>query len=239
MKSFDQITPPSRPDAQFKTPVSAPNQPASTSPAAPSVNKPNQPKRRHDADARRNIISTIAIIIIAPIVALCLTAFVFQSYQVDGPSMESTLQNNDRLIVYKLPKTLSRITHQPYVPHRGDIIIFTEKGLDSANPGQSKQLIKRVIGLPGDRIVINNNEVMIYNKQHPNGFDPDKVMSYGKVIPVTTGNIDLTIPKDQVFVMGDNRVNSLDSRVFGTVPVQNIVGKLVLRVLPLNTAQNF
>lgn len=196
-------------------------------------------KRKHDPDSKRNIISTLAIIIIAPIVALCLTAFVFQSYQVDGPSMESTLQNNDRLIVYKLPKTLSRLTHHPYVPHRGDIIVFSQIGLDSANPGQSKQLIKRVIGLPGDHIVFNNNQIMIYNNQHPNGFDPDKVMSYGSVIPATTGGKDLTVPAGQVFVMGDNRTDSLDSRIFGTVPVQNIVGKLVLRVLPLNTAQSF
>lgn len=194
---------------------------------------------KHISERTRNIISTLAIIIIAPAIALCLTAYVFQSYEVDGPSMQTTLQNNDRLIVYKLPKTIARLTGHPYIPHRGDIIVFAEKGLDSSDPSQSKQLIKRVIGLPGDRIVIQNNVVTIYNKQHPNGFDPDKVMPYGKVIPITSGNIDLTIPPNQVFVMGDNRTDSLDSRIFGTVPVQNIIGKLVVRVLPLDKAQTF
>jgi signal peptidase I len=153
--------------------------------------------------------------------------------------MESTLQNNDRLIVYKLPRTWARLTHHAYVPHRGDIIVFAEEGLDSSDPAASKQLIKRVIGLPGDHIVINNDVVTIYNKQHPKGFDPDKVMPYGKVIPITTGTIDLTIPANEVFVMGDNRTDSLDSRIFGPIQVQDIIGKLVVRVLPLDKAQSF
>jgi signal peptidase I len=210
-----------------------------SSPVTPPVAPTDPVKHQRDPERTRNILSTLAIIIIAPIIALCLTAFVFQSYEVDGPSMQSTLQNNDRLIVYKLPRTLARLTGHAYIPHRGDIIIFAEKGLDSAAPSQSKQLIKRVIGLPGDRIVIQNDTVTIYNKQHPNGFDPDKVMPYGKVIPITSGNIDLTIQPNQVFVMGDNRTDSLDSRIFGPVSVQNIIGKLVIRVLPLDKAQSF
>jgi signal peptidase I len=243
MKTIDSVIRPGAADQPNTLATPPPNgsatPPPPSPPASPVANQPNHKKPRRDADSRRNIISTVAIIIIAPIIALCLTAFVFQSYEVDGVSMESTLQNNDRLIVYKLPKTISRITHHPYVPHRGDIVVFVEKGLDSSDPGASKQLIKRVIGLPGDHIVIANDVVTIYNKSHPNGFDPDKTMSYGKVIPETTGTINLTIPPDQIFVMGDNRIDSLDSRVFGTVPVSNIIGKLVVRVLPLNKAQSF
>jgi signal peptidase I len=236
MKSIDSIVPPAPPNRTNASLTST----GSTVPTPPPVTShPNPAKPRRDADSRRNIISTVAIIIIAPIIALCLTAFVFQSYEVDGVSMESTLQNNDRLIVYKLPKTISRITHHAYVPHRGDIIVFAEKGLDSSDPGATKQLIKRVIGLPGDHLVVANNVVTIYNAQHPNGFDPDKTMSYGKVIQETTGNINLTVPPNQVFVMGDNREDSLDSRVFGTVPVSNIIGKLVVRVLPLDQAKSF
>ena len=111
--------------------------------------------------------------------------------------------------------------------------------LNAEVPSQTKQLIKRVIGLPGDHLVIANNVITIYNKQYPKGFDPDKVLPYGKDIPITTGNINMIIPKDEVFVCGDNRTDSLDSRVFGPVPVQNIIGKLVLRVLPLNKVKAF
>jgi signal peptidase I len=173
------------------------------------------------------------------LVAFLLTAFVFQQYEVDGPSMESTLQNADRLIVVKLPKSWSELTGHPYIPTRGTIIVFNEGGLYNAEGVQEKQLIKRVIGLPGDRIVIKNNVVTIYNKQNPNGFDPDKTMAYGKVITTTSGNLDIVVQPNNVFVMGDNRPDSLDSRYFGQVPVKNIIGKLDLRIYPFNTIKIF
>jgi signal peptidase I len=236
MKSIDPIL--AQPAEANQAKVATPTPSPVIDPPTPLISQ-NGRRPKRDANSKRNIISTVAIIIIAPIIALCLTAFVFQSYEVDGVSMESTLQNNDRLIVYKLPKTLSKLTDHPYIPHRGDIIVFVEKGLDSSDPAESKQLIKRVIALPGDHLVIANDVVTIYNQQHPNGFDPDKALPYGKILPVTTGSVNLTVPANQIFVMGDNRTDSLDSRVFGTVPVQNIIGKLVLRVLPLDKAQSF
>jgi signal peptidase I len=230
---------------QSQSSYSDPMLSASPAPSNTGTNQPAEPSpeqrsaKKHHADNVRSILTTLAIIIIAPVIALFLTAYVFQSYQVDGPSMESTLMNNDRLIVYKLPRTWSRITGHPYIPKRGDIIVFSEKGVDVDIPGQTKQLIKRVIGLPGDHLVIANGVITIYNKQYPKGFDPDKTLPYGKDIPVTTGNINITIHKNEVFVCGDNRTDSLDSRVFGPVPVQNIIGQLVLRVLPLNKVQDF
>jgi signal peptidase I len=171
----------------------------------------------------------------APLIALALTLFVFQSYQVDGPSMQNTLHNNDRLIVWKLPRTVANITGHPYIPNRGDIVIVTESGLANYGDTQdTKQLVKRVIGLPGDHIVIKNGEIMIYNKQHPNGFDPDKTLPYGQngAIPVTNNNLDITLGKNQLFICGDNRGDSLDSRIFGPINASQVVGKLVARVYP-------
>src|SRR5579863_10465401 len=72
------------------------------------------------------IISTIFIILLAPTVALLLTIFVFQQYQVDGPSMQTTLYTGNRLIVWKWPETLARITGHPYLPKRGTIVVFNE-----------------------------------------------------------------------------------------------------------------
>jgi signal peptidase I len=187
----------------------------------------------------RSVLSTIGVLLIAPALALFLTAFVFQSYQVDGPSMQTTLQNNDRLIVWKTPRTWSRITHHAYVPDRGNVIIFVAHNLDDFGQTPDKQLIKRVIGLPGERVVVKNGVLTIYNQQHPNGFQPDKTLPYGNVIKNTQGDIDETVPQDSVFVCGDNRDNSLDSRVFGPVASKDIVGKLVMRVLPIDQAKRF
>lgn len=194
---------------------------------------PKQPRR----EGWRGNMTSIIILLAAPIVAVLLTAFVFQSYQVDGQSMETTLQNNDRLIVWKLGRTWARITGHSYVPQRGDIVVFTPKGLLSELP--EKQLIKRVIGMPGDRIVIKDGTVTIYNAQHPDGFQPDKTMPYGKVIGETLGDEDFVIPGNSVFLMGDNRSNSLDSRAFGPVPIDDIAGKLVVRILPLGNSERF
>lgn len=203
-------------------------------PEAPLPIVKNNKKSR---ESLKSIASTLSIIIIAPLIALTITKFVFQSYQVDGPSMESTLQDQDRLIVSKIQRTISQITGNAYIPHRGDIVIFSEGGIFGIN--QTKQLIKRVIGVPGDRIIVKDGTITVYNASHPNGFQPDKTMSYGKVIKNTSGNIDVKISENEVFVCGDNRANSLDSRSFGPVPVNQIIGKLAYRVFPFNNAQSF
>lgn len=188
----------------------------------------------------REAASTVGILLMAIFVAFLIIAFVFRSYQVDGPSMQSTLQNGDKLIIWKVPRTWSSITGHAYIPQRGDIIVFNESGLSQFNDTQdTKQLIKRVIGLPGDRVTIRNGTYVIYNKAHLNGFDPDKTLPYGRSIPVTTGTVDVTLGSNQIFVSGDNRPDSLDSRAFGPINASQIIGKLVLRVLPINHAQTF
>ncbi|HSW75363.1 MAG TPA: signal peptidase I [Candidatus Saccharimonadales bacterium] len=202
--------------------------------------KPKKPPREENW---RSIATTLLILLIAPLVAILLTAFVFQSYQVDGPSMQTTLSNNDRLIVWKLPRSWARITGHDYVPKRGDIVIFNESNLGSAGDGTgSKQLIKRVIGLPGERVTIQNGKYVVYNAQHPNGFGPDQQASYGKVIGDTEPETNVTswnIGSHSIFVSGDNRPDSLDSRYFDTVPLKDVVGKLSIRVLPISQAKRF
>jgi len=187
----------------------------------------------------RDIISIGGVLLSALLLAFCLITFVFQSYQVDGPSMQTTLQNSDHLIVWKVGKTWANITHQHYIPNRGDVVVFNEPGLADLGQDGSKQLIKRVIGKPGERVTVKDGVVTVYNKDNPDGFQPDKILPYGNVITNTPGNVDVTLGEGQVFVCGDNRTNSLDSRVFGPVDSKYIVGKLVLRVLPLNSAKKF
>src|SRR4051794_11970235 len=121
--------------------------PLNTSSPSPTEPDGSKDSNKH-ASALREFLSTIGVLLAAFLVALGLIAFVFQSYEVEGQSMETTLQDNDRLIVWKLPRTWARITGNPYIPKRGDVVIFTE---DLSGYGQenNKQLIKRVVGLPG------------------------------------------------------------------------------------------
>lgn len=195
------------------------------------------PKNR---EGWRSVVSTVLILLAAPLIAILLTTFVFQSYEVDGPSMETTLSNHDRLIVWKVPRTLARLTKNPYIPVRGEVVVFTKT--DSPLPdheAEDKQLIKRVIGLPGERVVVKDGKVTVYNKEHPGGFDPDAGTEYAESITVTPGNVDIVVPDSDIFVCGDNRNNSLDSRSFGTIKTEDIVGKLIFRIFPLSKAQGY
>lgn len=222
---------------------STPPQPADLPKA---VSQP-QPKPDLDHEAHlpkprsgwRELFSTLSILVTALLVALLIITFIFRSYQVDGPSMETTLQNNDKLIIWKVPRTWAGITRHAYIPNRGDVIVFNESGLGQYGSADSKQLIKRVIGLPGDRVVVKDGKYTVYNNEHPDGFDPDEILPYGKNIPYTSGNVDVTLDKTQLFVSGDNRPDSLDSRAFGPIDASQVVGKLVVRVFPLNSAEIF
>lgn len=183
--------------------------------------------------------STLLILIAAPLLAVLITVFVFRTYQVDGPSMETTLQDNDRLIINKVPRTLSKITHNDYIPKRYNIIVFNHQGEFSGSDVTKRQLIKRVIAVPGDRIVIKDSVVTIYNSENPNGLLVDKVGPEAAVIENTSGNIDETIGEGEVFVMGDNRANSLDSRNLGTVRSEDIIGKLNFRLYPFSKWESY
>ncbi|HEX5448271.1 MAG TPA: signal peptidase I [Candidatus Saccharimonadales bacterium] len=232
------IIPPSRQDSAntpYQPPPEAPG-PAAAPPGSAPSDKPSKNSKWSNSSLR-SALSTIGLLLSAFVIAVLLNTFVIQSYQVDGQSMEPTLQNDDRLIVNKIPRTIARIDGHQYVPHRGDIIIFNKSNL----PGfvGTKQLIKRVIGLPGDRVVVSDGEITIYNSAHPQGFNPDTTGDYRISAPATNGNVDVTLKSDELFVCGDNRGNSEDSRYFGPIKTNSIVAKLVFRILPLNKAQAF
>jgi len=192
---------------------------------------PEEPKK----SALRDTLSTIAMLMLALLAAILINLFVFQSYEVDGQSMEPTLQNRDRLIIWKFDKTISAVTNKDYVPNRGDIIVFHKPN------GSSEQLIKRVIGLPGERVVVKDGVITVYNSNNPQGIKPDDA-PYGSTLEETYGNVDVNVGEKEVFVVGDNRIigASLDSRsVLGNVPLEKIVGKLVFRYLPIGNVNSF
>jgi signal peptidase I len=182
----------------------------------------------------KNIASTVAIILIAPVLAIFITIFVFQSYEVYGMSMETTLQDGDRLIVQKLSKNWSRIRGKEYIPQRYEIVVFDKPSFLNSASNDVDHLIKRVIALPGERVVLLNGKYTVYNQDKPQGFDPDAGQEYAKDILNTPGEVDITVGQGEVFVSGDNRTNSLDSRNFGSINANTITGIATIRFVPVN-----
>lgn len=185
----------------------------------------------------KSTLSIIGILVSAPLLALIITIYVFQSYVVFGPSMESSLSNGDRLIVLKAPKTWAKIRGKHYMPKRGEIVVFNRPNA-IAYSGDDKQLIKRVIALPGERVVVKDGKLTVYNKEYPEGFSPDETGSWAGAIKTTPIDTDTIVPENSVFVCGDNRSNSLDSRSFGAIDSDSIVGVATVRFLPLRAMDN-
>lgn len=194
----------------------------------PTVREDTERKKRRF----KSVSSTVLLIVTAPLLAIFITSHVFHSYEVDGTSMETTLQNGDRLIVFKLPKTFSNITGNDHIPARWDVVVFDRPNqLPSSN--SVKHLIKRVIGLPGERVTVKDGVVTVFNDEHPDGFNPDEGREYAETIDRTTAEVDTTVGEGEIFVLGDNRNNSTDSRLFGAISVDLLVGKATARFVPV------
>jgi signal peptidase I len=193
-------------------------------------------ERFNRTEGIKNVVYTVLLFVLAPLFALFMIMFCFQSYVVDGSSMEPTLQNGNRVFILKLPKTWAKIRSNQYIPARYEVVVF-KKPTDP-----NVQLIKRVIGLPGDRVVVKDNLITIYNNENPDGFNPDANASYATSSKDADGNVDLVVGENMLFVCGDNRNvgGSLDSRnSLGLVPAQNIVGRLWIRYYPLGDFKYF
>lgn len=152
--------------------------------------------------------------------ALFIRFFIATPYIVSGASMEKTFENFDYLII-------DRLTYDFAPPKRGDVIVF---GLPQE---PSRDLIKRVIGLPGETVSINGNNVTITNAQHPEGFVLNEPYLSSDNLGGATGT-KVTLGPNQYFVLGDNRKVSADSRLWGTLPKNDIVGRVLLRLFPFN-----
>jgi len=200
--------------------ASAPDAPAAAPDTAPE-GAPPTPR----AHPRRWILETIGIVVFALVVALLLRTFVFQTFFIPSGSMEPSLQIGDRIIVDKLSYHLHGVG-------RGDIIVFARPlNEDCAGPPVN-DLVKRVIGLPGDRISSRGNTVMINGKPLAEPWLP-RGTALGQPISPTV------VPPNNYYVLGDNRIGSCDSRFWGPVPKSLIVGKVVLRFWPLSTLHFF
>ncbi|MCA9341366.1 signal peptidase I [Candidatus Saccharibacteria bacterium] len=183
----------------------------------------------------------IALFVILVIIgAVFINTFIFRSFNVQGRSMEDTMHDGDRLIVNRLPVTMSQIQNKPYVPKRGQIIIFKNPNYDEIE-NKEKYIVKRVIAFEGERVVLANGKYTIYNNEKPDGFDPDKICNCTPRSP-TSGAVDTTVPDGTLFVSGDHRDgnNSLDSRNgLGFIPLFDVIGPVSLRIFPFNQIRTF
>lgn len=162
----------------------------------------------------------IKLIIIALLVVLPIRYFVFQPFYVSGASMEPNFYDHQYLIIDELSYRFRQ-------PVRGEAIIFK-------NPKNKRDdFIKRIIALSEERIVISHGEITIFNDRFPQGLKLEE-SDYLPAGIRTLGEIDIRLDPNEYFVLGDNRNNSLDSRTFGPVPRDLIIGRSYFRGWPLS-----
>lgn len=181
-------------------------------------------------------IFVLAFIIIAPI-----RMFLFQPFFVQGASMEPNFENNEYLIINELGYKKTNVGI-------GGNNIFTVSNFKDLKRQEnvvfkypkdpSKFFIKRIIALPGEKIELKNGVIKIYNKENPDGFVLDESQYLSKQV-FTQGEVVKQLSENEYFVMGDNRPFSSDSRSWGTVPKEDVIGKVVFRAWPLTRINIF
>jgi signal peptidase I len=205
-------------------PAGAPPQEAD--PAAPVGDKPR---------SNRWIIELIGVVAVAVVIAILLRTFVVATYSIPSGSMEPTLQIGDRIVVDKLAYHLHGVS-------RGDIVVFSTPPAENCAGPPVSNLVKRVIGLPGETISLANGRVLIDGRLLDEPWLPSAERT--ETQPGPSGapyslHHAYTVPKGDVFVMGDNRTFSCDSRYWGPIVKSTIVGKVDLRIWPLSRLHIF
>lgn len=158
----------------------------------------------------------IKLVLLSLLIVIPFRLYIAQPFIVDGASMDPTFKTGEYLIVDEL-------SYHFQSPERGSVLIFKYP------KDPRKSFIKRVIGLPGETVSISDGEVTIFNKENPDGLVLDE--PYVKFSKAETA--DFVLGQGEYFVMGDNRLGSADSRIWGSVPEDNIVGRPVFRLFPL------
>ncbi len=215
-------------------PALAVEEPPST--AAPGVDQaPDQPSA--DPHPTRWIKEAAIVVVVAVLVAVLLRAFVVQTFFIPSGSMEPTLQIGDRILVNKLSYHIHGVD-------RGDIVVFSRPPTENCGGPEVNDLVKRVIGLPGDVISLEHGYVYIDGKRLNETWLPASEQGItvpGPAGPGYSSNLvhAYRVPPDNYFVMGDNRTDSCDSRYWGPITRSLIVGKVELRVWPVTSFHIF
>ncbi|MDP3731215.1 MAG: signal peptidase I [bacterium] len=167
----------------------------------------------------------VKIVIISLAIIIPVRYYLFQPFFVKGASMEPTFNDGDYVLI-------DEVSYSFRDPQRGEVIIFRSP------QDHSQFFIKRVIGLPGEQIQVKDNKVLIYNKQNSEGFILDE-SEYLDSDTETLGNLRINIDDNEYFVLGDNRLHSSDSRLWGGVNRSLVTGRVLLRAWPINKIAKF
>jgi signal peptidase I len=198
--------------------------PSNLTAATPPDDAASEDETTEKPDRLRSAVEWVAVIVGALVVALVVKTFLFQAFYIPSGSMEPTLEKGDRVLVNKLSYDLHDV-------HRGDVIVFELEPAD-VGPDGIKDLIKRVIGLPGD--VIETRDGVVYINDEP--LDEPYLTDGTKTGDPTDGQNPAierqTVPEGHVYVLGDNRSNSADSRYRGPIAIDSIVGRAFILVWP-------
>jgi signal peptidase I len=179
-----------------------------------------RPETDRSSSSTRNMVEWALVVVGAIVIAFLVKTFLVQAFQIPSASMHPTLLEGDRVLVNKLSYDLHDV-------HRGDVVVFSRPAGMSAGPDDPDDLIKRVIGLPGDTIQTKDGDVYINGRVLEEPYLEQGTVSDGIDVPVT-------IPEGEVWVMGDNRGDSQDSRVFGPIPADSIVGRAFVVMWPIS-----
>ena len=181
--------------------------------------------------ATRNGLEWVAVLVGAVLIAVVIRTFVLQTFWIPSPSMATTLVVDDRVLVNKLSYKLHDI-------HRGDVVVFERPS--NEQPSDIKDLIKRVVALPGEQISITDGKVHIDGRELDEPYVNDLESNYSVCGAGDVAGIDteegFTVPEGHVFVMGDNRTNSHDSRCFGPIDEDLVVGRAFAIIWPPSKA---
>jgi len=182
--------------------------------------EPGTPARSTGRRRLQNGVEWLGVVLIAILVALVIKLFVIQAFSIPSESMVDTLEVGDRVLVNKL-------SYDAHDIHRGDVVVFERPPAMASLPGDPDDLIKRVIALPGETIEAHDGSVFINGRQLIEPY-----LEKG----TRTDNLDqpVVVPKGKIFVMGDNRTRSRDSRFIGTIDEDLVVGRAFARIWPLS-----
>lgn len=166
---------------------------------------------------------------VSMIIVLVLSMSIIQIGTVSGHSMDTTFQDGQRIFINKLPVTFANLNGTAYLPKRGEVVVaYPNFGTNLADDKISNEetIIKRVLGLPGERVVVDNGKLIIYSNEKKNGFDPTVGATWATHIQAddNTDYIDVTLDKNEIFLCGDNRPESIDSRFNGPIATSQIIG---------------
>ena len=164
-----------------------------------------------------SILEIVEITAVALAAVFLIRSYIVQPFLVSGSSMVPNFSDGDYLLI-------DEVTYRFRAPERGEVVVFRYP------KNESVYFIKRIIGLPGEKVEVKNNKVTVFNNTNEDGLVLDE-----RYLPenlATLGNAEFTVPADSYFVLGDNRDYSFDSRNWGTLPRADVIGLVQFRLWP-------